>query len=164
VDIAVAELRQRKLLPDTKLRLITNGSLLDRKTVREGIAAIGRVDGEVWFKVDAADSRAIARINGSRVRMESVGRRLRECGEICPTWVQTCLFAFDGRLPAESEVVALVSFLARCRDSVRGVFLYGLARPSAQPEAARLTAAPPEWMESVAGRMRSAGLTVEVRP
>jgi len=164
VDLAIASLRSRRLLPSTKLRLITNGSLFDRRAVREGISAIGRVDGEVWFKVDAADSRAITRINGSRVRMESVERRLKECGEICPTWVQTCLFAFDGNLPTESEIAQLAAFLARCRGSIRGVFLYGLARPSAQPEAARLSAAPKEWMEMVAGRMRNEGLTVEVRP
>lgn len=164
VELAVAALRRRQLLPGTKLRLITNGSLLDRRAVREGISAIGRVGGETWFKVDAGDSRSIARINGSRVKMESVERRLRSCGELCPTWVQTCLFAFDGTLPADSEVEALVAFLSRCRDSVRGVFLYGLARPSAQPEAPRLAAAPLEWMEAVAARMRDAGLVVEVRP
>lgn len=164
VELAIAALRRRHLLPGTKLRLITNGSLLDRRTVREGISAIGCVDGEAWFKVDAGDSRSIARINGSRVKMESVERRLKTCGELCPTWVQTCLFAFDGQLPAESEVDDLIALLTRCRDSIRGVYLYGLARPSAQPEAPRLAAAPQAWMQAVAVRMRDAGLTVEVRP
>ncbi len=164
VEIAVRILRQRNLLPAVKLRLITNGSLIDRRGVREGIAAIGAGGGEVWFKVDTANSVAIARINGSRIKMESVERRLRLCGELCPTWVQTCLFMLDGQLPSEAEIAALVGFLRRCRDSIRGVHLYGLARPSAQPEAARLSRAPTSWLEMVATRLRQEGLTTEVSP
>jgi wyosine [tRNA(Phe)-imidazoG37] synthetase (radical SAM superfamily) len=164
VELAIDAMARRKLLPHTRLRLITNGSLIDRRSVREGIAAMGQVDGEVWFKVDAADSRAVARINGSRVKIESVERRLKNCGRLCATWAQTCLFVLDGKLPAEAELDALIGFLERCRESIRGVYLYGLARPSAQLEAARLTAAPADWMEAVAGRLRDRGLTVEVRP
>jgi wyosine [tRNA(Phe)-imidazoG37] synthetase (radical SAM superfamily) len=163
VGIAAQALAKRKL-PEVKLRLITNGSLLDRRGVREGIAAIGAVGGEVWFKVDAASSAGVARINNSRVRMESVARRLRLCGELCPTWVQTCLFALDGQLPTDADVAALVDFLGRCRGSIRGVHLYGLARPSAQPEAPRLSAAPVEFLEAVAARLKQKGLTVEVSP
>lgn len=51
-----------KLVP----RLITNGSLLERKTVQRGIALIGQSGGEVWFKLDAASAAGINRINGSR--------------------------------------------------------------------------------------------------
>jgi wyosine [tRNA(Phe)-imidazoG37] synthetase (radical SAM superfamily) len=164
VAIAAQALAKRKLLPSVKLRLITNGSLLDRRGVREGIAAIGAVDGEVWFKVDAASSAGVARINSSRVKMESIERRLKACGELCPTWVQTCLFALDGRLPADEEIAALADFLGKCRGSIRGVHLYGLARPSAQPEAPRLSPAPVAWLEGVAARLKQKGLTVEVSP
>lgn len=164
VELAVAALTRRNLLPGVKLRLITNGSLIERRTVRAGIAGIGKAGGEVWFKVDAADSKAIARINGTRLKMNSVERRLRECSELCSTWVQTCLFELDGRLPSESELAALVDFLSRCRKSMRGVYLYGLARPSAQAEAPRLKPAPVAWMEAMAARLRAQGLTVEVRP
>lgn len=164
VAIAAQALAERKLLPGIKLRLITNGSLLDRRSVREGIAAIGAAGGEVWFKVDAASSAGVARINGTRVKMESVERRLKLCGELCPTWVQTCLFALDGQLPADAELAALADFLGKCRGSIRGVHLYGLARPSAQPEAPRLSAAPVAWLEGVAARLKQKGLTVEVSP
>ncbi|MBU1238014.1 MAG: radical SAM protein [Gammaproteobacteria bacterium] len=164
VEIVVGILRQRNLLPGVKLRLITNGSLIDRRGVREGIAAIGAGGGEVWFKVDAANSAAIARINGSRTKTGSVERRLRLCGELCPTWVQTCLFALDGQLPSEAEIAALVDFLGRCRDSIHGVHLYGLARPSAQPEAGRLSRAPASWLDAVAAYLRQEGLTTKVNP
>jgi len=164
VELAVDALARRNLLPSVKLRLITNGSLVDRRAVRAGIASIGKAGGEVWFKVDAADSSVVARINGTRLKMDSVERRLRECCELCPTWVQTCLFELDGQLPAAGEVDALAAFFARSRANICGVFLYGLARPSAQIEASRLKPAPLAWMEAVAERLRAQGLTVEVRP
>lgn len=164
VEIAAQALAKRALLPGVKLRLITNGSLLDRRNVRDGIARIGAVGGEVWFKVDAASSAAVARINGSRVKMESIERRLKVCGELCPTWVQTCLFALDGQLPSDAEIAGLAELLGRCRAAVHGVHLYGLARPSAQPEAPRLSRAPDAWLEAVAARLKEKGLTVMVSP
>jgi wyosine [tRNA(Phe)-imidazoG37] synthetase (radical SAM superfamily) len=164
VEIAAQALAKRNLLPGVKLRLITNGSLLDRRSVRAGIAALGAAGGEVWFKIDAGSDAAVARINNSRVKMESVERRLRLCAELCPTWVQTCQFALDGQLPTDAEVAALADFLGRFRGSLRGVHLYGLARPSAQPEAARLSAAPVAWLEGVAALLKQKGLTVEVSP
>lgn len=164
VELAIDALARRGLLPTVKLRLITNGSLLDRHRVRAGIARMGEVGGETWFKVDAADPAAVTRINGVRLRMTSVERRLRLCGSLCPTWVQTCLFALDGRLPDDSELAVLVDFLVGCRESLRGVLLYGLARPSAQLEAPRLSAVSADWMEEVAERMRKKGLTVKVSP
>jgi wyosine [tRNA(Phe)-imidazoG37] synthetase (radical SAM superfamily) len=164
VDLVADLLAGRGLLPGIKLRLITNGSLLDRRAVRAGIARIGEVGGEVWFKVDAADSGIVARINGVRLKMDTVRRRLELCGGLCPTWVQTCLFALDGRLPSEDEIEALANFFDQCRNSIRGVHIYGLARPSAQPEALRLQPAPTPWLEDVAERLRQQGLTVTVSP
>ena len=78
--------------------------------------------------------------------------------------MQTCVFAFDGQLPADSEIADLMDFLGRCRESLRGVHLYGLARPSAQTEAPRLSQVPAGWLEALAARLREQGLTVEVSP
>jgi wyosine [tRNA(Phe)-imidazoG37] synthetase (radical SAM superfamily) len=164
VELVVAALGRWKLLQEVKLRLITNGSLLDRRTTQIGIERIGAVDGEVWFKVDRADARVISQINGVRLNLKTVERRLRLCGSLCSTWVQTCLFAMDNRLPAWQEVDAYLEFVGRCADAIRGVHLYGLARPSAQPDALRLSAAPSEWLEDVAARLREKGLTVFVSP
>jgi wyosine [tRNA(Phe)-imidazoG37] synthetase (radical SAM superfamily) len=164
VEIAIDALMRRNLLSDVKLRLITNGSLVDRAAVRQGLRRMGDVAGEVWFKVDAADSAAVARINGVRLRMDSVERRLTSCALVCPTWVQTCLFAVDGKQPSDHDVTALTAFLGRFRNQIRGVHLYGLARPSAQTEAPRLQAVSAAWLEDVATQIRKKGLTVDVSP
>lgn len=146
------------------MRLITNGSLLDRKAVQAGIARIGRAGGEVWFKLDAGTAAGLARINGTRVRPDVVARRLRCCAGLAPTWVQTCFFRLDGKLPATQEVADWLALLAPLAPALAGVHLYSLARPSLQPEASRLARAEPEWLEQVAQRIRRIGLTVRISP
>jgi hypothetical protein len=45
---------------------------------------------------------------------------------------------------------------------LQGVLLYGLARPSKQPEAAQLSALPAIWLETFAEQIRALGITVKV--
>ena len=165
VDLALAALASRGLAQSVKLRLITNGSLMDRPQVLAAVERMGRASGEVWFKVDAGDPDTMRLVNGIVVDADTVARRLAAVADLCPTWVQTCLFAVDGNLPSARHLDALLQLIGRCRGVLRGIHLYGLARPSAQAEAGRLSAASAAWLETVAERMRrEMGLTVEVSP
>jgi len=146
------------------LRLITNGSLLDRKSVQDGIQRLGKAPGEVWFKLDAATAAGLTRINGTRVRPETVARRLAVCAALAPTWVQTCMFRFDGELPATSDLDAYLRILGTLASQLGGVHLYSLARPSLQPEAVRLERVDADYLESIAAKIRELGLTVNVSP
>ena len=47
---------------------------------------------------------------------------------------------------------------------LRGVLLYGVARPSMQPEAPRISTLTVDELEAIAGRARKKGLTVRVSP
>jgi hypothetical protein len=165
VALAERALVARGLARDVLIRLITNGSLLERKAVQAGIARIGAAGGEVWFKIDAATAAGLARINGTRVRPEAVARRLDRCAALAPTWVQTCMFRIDGEAPAEFGTWRPISgLLAPRASSLSGVHLYSLARPSLQPEAARLGRIDEAWLEQFAQRIRQLGLTVRVSP
>ncbi len=146
------------------MRVITNGSLLDRKSVQAGIAGIGGFGGEVWFKVDAGTAAGFTRINGTRVRPDLVARRLAACAALAPTWVQTCMFRIDGELPAEQELHAYLALLAPLAPVLAGVHLYSLARPSMQKEAPRLGRMDAGWLEQMAARIRQLGLAVRVSP
>ena len=158
-------LDRRQLDTPPMIRLITNGSFLGRPGVQEGIARIGRQHGEVWFKVDTVGKEAMRRVNGAALEPATVLKRLRKCAGLCPTWVQTCLFALDGLYPAPAELYNYLALLANARDVLAGVHLYGLARPSMQPEAPRLAALPADWLENLAKRIRrQTGLTVSVSP
>ena len=150
-------------LADTlKVRLITNGSLLHRPDVRRGIARIGALDGEVWFKVDRATESGTMQVNGIRQSPERTRTHLLRCAELAPTWVQTCWFAFDGEEAPAAEQAAYLDWLAAFKGKIRGVHLYGLARPSLQPAAPRLSRLSPESFENFARRITALGVPVVV--
>jgi wyosine [tRNA(Phe)-imidazoG37] synthetase (radical SAM superfamily) len=164
----IARVRVELPLPAAvKLVLITNGSMADRPAVQDGIWRMAALNGEVWFKVDSATREGMLRVNGVRGRPEKVLENLRAVSALCPTWVQSCMFSLDGTPPSAEERRAYVAFLRRCTEAglpLRGVLLYGLARPSQQPEATRLAPLPAQWLESLAGDLRACGLTVNVSP
>jgi wyosine [tRNA(Phe)-imidazoG37] synthetase (radical SAM superfamily) len=164
VAIVESVLATHGLTDKLVMRLITNGSLLDRKAVQTGIARIGKAGGEVWFKVDAGTSAGLARINGTRVRPELVARRLACCAALASTWVQTCLFRMDGEPPAAEAIESYLALLAPLAPALAGVHLYSLARPSLQKEAPRLGRMEGEWMDAIANRIRRLGLAVRVSP
>ncbi len=147
------------------LRLITNGSLLAQARVQQGIRRLGGAGGEVWFKVDAGTAAAIERINGVRLDPDTVARNLARCAGLCPTWVQTCMFRWDGRAPDEADIAAYLQVLERAGTArLQGVLLYGIARQSMQPEAAHLAPLEAAELEAIAARIKEKGLTVRVSP
>lgn len=158
----VRRVMQARGLGGLKLRLITNGSLLQRRYVRDGIRQLGEANGEVWFKVDAATPQRVLLVNGVHQNVEAALARLELCAGLAPTWVQTCMMAVDGAPPSEADLLAYLDFLARARVGIRGVLLYGLARPSMQPGAPRLTRLDEAWMAALGRRIEALGLEVKV--
>ncbi|MGK2952875.1 MAG: radical SAM protein, partial [Thiobacillus sp.] len=150
-----------------KLVLITNGSLIDRPRVQDGLAKMAALNGEVWFKFDSATASGMRSINQTRISPDKQFERLAVAAQLCPTWLQTCVFALDGAPPSEAEQAAYLAAVTRIRQQqipVQGVLLYVLARPSMQPQASRLTALPAAWLEAFADQIRAAGLPVKVSP
>jgi wyosine [tRNA(Phe)-imidazoG37] synthetase (radical SAM superfamily) len=150
-----------------KLVLITNGSLIDRPRVQDGLGKMTALNGEVWFKFDSATAGGMRSINQTRIALDKQFERLAAAARLCPTWLQTCVFALDGTAPSDAEQQAYLALVRRIRQDkipVRGVLLYGLARPSMQPGAERLSALPAVWLEGFAERIRKAGLDVKVSP
>jgi wyosine [tRNA(Phe)-imidazoG37] synthetase (radical SAM superfamily) len=155
------------LLGEIKLVLITNGSLADRPYVRDGLKQMAKLNGEVWFKLDSATAAGMRTINQTRISPEKHYARLAITAGLCPTWLQTCVFAMDGAAPSEEEQQAYLALVRRIKSDgipVKGVLLYGLARPSMQPQAPRLSALPSAWLDACADRIRAAGLEVKVSP
>jgi wyosine [tRNA(Phe)-imidazoG37] synthetase (radical SAM superfamily) len=155
------------LVNTIKLVLITNGSLADRPRVQEGLKKMAALNGEVWFKFDRATAAGMRGINQTRISPDKQFERLAVAARLCPTWLQTCVFALDGAPPSDAEQAAYLAAVERIRQlqiPVHGVLLYGLARPSMQPQASRLSALPAEWLDAMAEKIRAAGLPVKVSP
>ncbi len=148
-----------------KLVLITNGSLAGKDYVQAGIREMACLNGEVWFKFDRATRAGLGLVNDTETDPERHFQRLKTVAGLCPTWVQTCLFSLDGAAPDEVEAAAYLAMLKRVREEIptlAGVLLYGLARPSLQPESPRLGTVPPGWLENLENRIEALGLYVRV--
>lgn len=145
-----------------KVRLISNGSLMDKASVLASLKHLARLNGEVWFKLDGGTQAGIARINDVNIKPEAHLQRLRNCVAVCPTFVQTCLFAMDGEPPSEEDTEAYLGLLDQVKSDLQGVHLYGYARPSYQLEAPRISRLPHEKLEAMAKRIRALGLIVHV--
>lgn len=150
-----------------KLVLITNGSLVHRPEVQSGIAALAELNGEVWFKLDRATAAGQKQVNDTETDPERHYQRLKTVAALAPTWVQTCMFALDGAEPSPEEVNAYLGLLARSRSErvpLAGVLLYGLARPSLQPEAGRLSPVSQDSWQALAQAIRALGLPLRDYP
>ena len=158
-------LTEFNLLGVIKLRLITNGSLLGRPYVPNGLRTMAECAGEVWFKFDRATRAGQRLVNATECDPEQHYQRLKIAAALCPTWMQTCMFALDGKVPASGEMDAWLGLLTRAvREAVplQGVLLYGLARPSLQAQEARLSALPDAWLQGLGRRVEALGLAVKV--
>ncbi len=147
--------------------LISNGSLMRKAYVQEGLEGIAALGGEVWFKLDRASQVGMRTVNGTEVRPEQVVTNLKIAAGLCPTWIQTCLFALDGQPPSEGEIDAYLRLLGQLQSDgvpLRGVLLYGLARPPLQPEAPRLSRLPEAWLIAFGGRIEAMGYPCKAFP
>lgn len=153
------------LLGKLRIVLISNGSLAHQPRVREALAQLARIGGEVWFKLDAARDATRRRLNDTTLDAERALANLSACARACPTWVQTIALDFGGPTLAGEDERAYVELLQRALADgapLRGVLLYGIARPSHQPEAAELRPLPPGELAEL-GRRIAAATGLEVR-
>ena len=148
-----------------KLRLITNGSLLHWPAVQAGIAMLGALGGEVWFKLDRGTAAGMLAVNKTAMEPAKVLANLLLCAGLAPTWVQTCWFALDGTAPSDVSQSAYCDLLRPFAGKLSGVHLYGLARPSLQPAASHLSALPADVYPPFARRIeKETGIPVIVSP
>ena len=160
-----AVLERHGLAGSVPLRLITNGSLLHRPAVQDGIRIIGEAGGEVWFKIDRATAAEVEIINGVPFDADRVRRNLQNCAALAATWIQTCWFALDGAAPDAAARDAYCALLKPVAASIAGIHLYGLARPSLQPAAPRLRRLDQEALDRFADEIqRKTGIKVSVSP
>jgi wyosine [tRNA(Phe)-imidazoG37] synthetase (radical SAM superfamily) len=153
------------LVGNIKLVLISNGSLMDKTNVQAGLRGMAALGGEVWFKVDSATREGLRRINDTEMMPARVLANLQMAASLCPTWLQTCVFAMDGEPPSALEQAAYLDFIRQALVlgvRLQGVLLYGIARDSQQPEAARLSALPVAWLDDFAARIAACGIQVKV--
>ncbi|MGH8548468.1 MAG: radical SAM protein [Methylococcales bacterium] len=165
VDLIGRVMEEYHLLGDLNLVLISNGSLIHQPPVQEGLRRLHHLGGEVWFKIDSATDYGLKGINHAAISAIRVRDNLEICAELCRTWIQTCVFTFRGEEAMSSDerraYLDLIARISAMANNFRGVLVYGLARPSRQPEHHELSAVSSEWLQEFVdelGRLR-----IEVR-
>lgn len=151
-------------LRNLKLVLITNGSLIHRQSVQAGLQRMAQLNGEVWFKFDRALAEERQRVNNTTISLKKIRHHLQIAASLCPTWLQTCVFQINGKPPNEAETDAYLNFIKSLKNDgvlLQGVLLYGIARPSLQPEAPQLSQISESWLIAYSEKIKALGLPVK---
>ncbi len=161
-----ARLRERHGLHESsKLVTITNGSRVHLPGVQAGLRRLGAASGELWFKLDGGDATAREQVNAVAIPDARVEANLVLATTACSTWIQCMALAMDGEEPSDAEIDGRVGMIRRaCAAGARpaGVVIYGLARPSRQPEAHRLEPLSKARLGSIADRFEGLHLPLRV--
>jgi wyosine [tRNA(Phe)-imidazoG37] synthetase (radical SAM superfamily) len=99
IDVVGAAMGRFGLAGSVRPILISNGSLVHKTYVRDGLRKLAALGGEVWFKLDRATETGIRTVNDTAMSPERVVRNLSTACALCPTWIQTCAFSLDGAPP-----------------------------------------------------------------
>ena len=153
------------IFPRSNYVLITNGSLVHQAKVQAGLSVLKSYGGEIWFKLDSATEAGRALINNSGQSSKAGLKNLLLAAKLCPTKLQTCLFDYDQQGLTAQERQAYLDLLKTIKASgcaVQQIMLYTVARPSLQPEAARITPLPADILHEFAEEIRLLGFEVSV--
>ncbi|AEJ01471.1 Radical SAM domain protein [Nitrosomonas sp. Is79A3] len=167
IELIGSILKDFNALKDIKLVLITNGSLINRQPVQAGLKRMAQLNGEVWFKFDRALAEERQRINNTSISLKKIHHHLQIVTSLCPTWLQTCVFQINGKPPNADEIDAYLKFIKSLKDEgmpLNGILLYGIARPSLQPEAPQLSQVTESWLIAYGEKIKALGLTVRLNP
>lgn len=153
-----------KVLPQAKFVLISNGSLIHRKEVQQGLKRLNDYNGEVWFKLDSVTVKGLALINNTTLSPQHQLSKLMTSIRLCRTKLQTCLvnYQHQGLLLAEKQAYLTALQHLKSNTLLKEVMLYTIERESLQPEAIDLETMPLSVMESFANEIRAMGFKVSV--
>ena len=130
LEIIIASLKEQKLIDKIPVRLITNGSFISKK--KECLNIFNQYQGEVWFKIDAADEGSIKLINQVNLDPNSMINNLKKCAEACQTVIQTCLLKINHQVPTNDFLKNYSRLIKPYEKLIKKIDLYSLARPSLQ--------------------------------
>ncbi len=152
------------VFPGSKFVLISNGSLIHKKSVQAGLKELARYKGELWFKLDSATEAGRKLINNTGQSQKKLLDHLEIAASLCTIKLQTCMLRYREAW-STSEKQAYLEFLKELRDhqiKVRKIMLYSIARQSFQPEAEELARADIDEMNAFAADIKALGYDVSV--
>ena len=153
VKIVLEKIDKFQLSKTIKLRLITNGSYLNKKNIQHGLELMKSVDHEVWFKIDHVNPKEAKKINRINLSIASLKKNLINSFSISPTIVQTCLLKINRELPSNNFVNEYIKFLEPYASNLRAIHLYSMVRPSQQKTDLQIEALDKSELQIIADKM-----------
>jgi len=139
------------------LVLITNGAGLQNKDIFDLLLRSALKGLKIWLKLDAGTESWYRAMNRSAVPFEQLTAKIRDFVKHAPVVLQTMICSIDGAGPPPEEKQAweaLVTSLALEATALKGVQIYGKARPA--PEDPLAEALPETCLEERAASLRAA--------
>ena len=153
VKIVLEKIDKFQLSKTIKLRLITNGSYLNKKNIQHSLEHMKSVDHEVWFKIDHVNPKEALKINRINLSIASLRKNLQSAISISPTIVQTCLLKINKKIPSNDFVNEYIKFLEPYAPKLKAIHLYSLVRPSQQKTDLQIEALDKRQLEIIADKM-----------
>ena len=160
----VAVLKQLHQLDDTRIVVITNGTLLHKPSVQEGLDVLDKNNGEYWVKLDAGTEDYYQKIERTGVPLAKVLENIVLCGKQREIVIQSLFMCVDGEDLPDEEYDAYINCLQQVLDQgaqIKDVQLYTVARQTAVDG---VTALSDEHVDSLKKRLNEAipGLPCDV--
>ena len=153
VKIVLEKIDKFQLSKTIKLRLITNGSYLNKENVQQGLEHMKSVNHEVWFKIDHVNPKEALKINRVNLSIASLKKNLQSAISISPTIVQTCLLKINKKLPSDDFVNEYIKFLDPYASQLKAIHLYSMVRPSQQKTDLQIDALDKSELQIIADKM-----------
>ena len=149
-------------LGDVKPIVLTNATLLHRAAVKDALAQLDALGGEIWAKLDAGTEPFFRFVDGTSFPFRRILDNLRDAARVRPLVVQSMWHRWDGEPPPEAELDAWAERLAWIRGeggTLKLVQVYSVAR---RPASDRVQHLEHDALEAIAARVRALDVPVEV--
>lgn len=156
-----ADLLKRHNLPDARIVVITNATLLQRAAVRQAMEFLDRHNGEIWAKLDAGTEAYYRLIERTSIPLDRVLQNILAAGRIRPIVIQSLFMLVHGQPPPAGEIDAYIARLRDLRDGgcqIKLAQVYTVARGTAEAYVKPLELAA---LERIARGIRELGIPAE---
>lgn len=158
----VAAIRKELCPASTKIVLITNGTTLDSRRIRDALDLMLENNGEIWAKLDAGTPEYYRTIARSTIPYEKILSNLTEAAREIPLVVQSCFLSLHGTIPDAAEIEAYADQIKRMLDrggKIKRIQIYTVARHTPEPWVQALSN---EQLDSISETVRrTTGLQVD---
>ena len=138
----VAEILQTFQLPEVKIVIITNATMLHRPAIENALSFLDQHNGEIWLKLDAGTEAYYRQVDRSTIPFQRILDNITACAVQRPVVIQTLLMAVHGAVPAPSEIadyVQRISEVVAAGGHIKLIQIYSIARRTTEAYATALS-------------------------